>query len=150
MGHTFRTKKGLDIPLKGMANKDIQKTELTKFYAVKPPDFFHFIPKIVAKPGTKIKAGDVLFYNKFLPEITVTSPVSGKVDEVLRGEKRKILEEKLFAKMSKKKQNSKEFYLPLKVNDILQTHKPVPLNPEVDREVDNILKMAAKSYGIEE
>jgi len=35
-------------------------------------------------------------------------------------EKRKILEEKLFAKMSKKKQNSKEFYLPLKVNDILQ------------------------------
>ena len=92
MGHTFRTKKGLDIPLMGIADKDIQKTELTKFYAVKPPDFFHFIPKIVAKPGTKIKAGDVLFYNKFLPEITVTSPVSGKVDEVLRGEKRKILE----------------------------------------------------------
>ncbi|CAA6798839.1 MAG: Outer membrane protein [uncultured Sulfurovum sp.] len=35
-------------------------------------------------------------------------------------EKRKILEEKLFAKMSKNKAQSKEFYLPLKVNDILQ------------------------------
>jgi outer membrane protein OmpA-like peptidoglycan-associated protein len=40
--------------------------------------------------------------------------------EMTMAEKRKILEQKLFAKMSKKKQNSKEFYLPLKVNDILQ------------------------------
>ncbi len=92
MSHTFLIKKGLDIPIKGIADKDIHKTELTKYYAVKPPDFFHFIPKIVAKQGTKVKAGDVLFYHKFSPEITVTSPVSGKVDEVLRGDKRKILE----------------------------------------------------------
>ena len=40
--------------------------------------------------------------------------------EMSMAEKRKILEEKLFARMSKKKQDSKEFYLPLKVNDILQ------------------------------
>ncbi len=92
MGNTIRTKKGLDIPLAGAAERNIQKTGLTKFYAVKPPDFFHFIPKIVAKPNTKVKAGDVLFYNKFSPEITITSPVSGVVKEILRGEKRKILE----------------------------------------------------------
>ncbi len=92
MGNTIRTKKGLNIPIAGVAEKNIQKTELTKLYAVKPPDFFHFIPKIVAKPETKVKAGDVLFYNKFLPEVTVTAPVSGKVKEVLRGEKRKIME----------------------------------------------------------
>jgi len=92
MGNTIRTKKGLDIPLAGAAEKNIQKTALTKFYAVKPPDFSHFIPKIIAKPETKVKAGDVLFYNKFLPEITITAPVSGTVKEVLRGEKRKILE----------------------------------------------------------
>ncbi|RLB03005.1 MAG: NADH:ubiquinone reductase (Na(+)-transporting) subunit A [Deltaproteobacteria bacterium] len=92
MGKQIRTKKGLNIPLIGTAEKNIQETELTKFYAVKPPDFFHFIPKIVAKPETKVKAGDVLFYNKFSPDITVTAPVSGTVKEVLRGEKRKILE----------------------------------------------------------
>ncbi len=92
MGKRIRTKKGLNIPLVGTAEKNIQKTALTKFYAVKPPDFFYFIPKIVAKPETKVKAGDILFYNKFSPEITVTAPVSGTVKEVLRGEKRKILE----------------------------------------------------------
>jgi len=40
--------------------------------------------------------------------------------EMSLSEKRKVLEEKLFARMSKKKQKSKEFYLPLKVNKILQ------------------------------
>ena len=92
MGKTYRTKKGLDIPLTGAAKKTIQPTGKTKLYAVKPPDFFHFTPKIVAKPETKVKAGEVLFYNKFIPEVTVTAPVSGTVKEILRGEKRKILE----------------------------------------------------------
>ncbi|HIE16257.1 MAG TPA: Na(+)-translocating NADH-quinone reductase subunit A [Bacteroidales bacterium] len=92
MGDIIRIKKGLDIPLSGEADKRIQKTELTKYYAVKPPDFFNFTPKIVAKQGTKVKAGDVLFYNKFTPDVVVTAPVSGTVKDVVRGEKRKVLE----------------------------------------------------------
>ncbi len=92
MGNRFKLKKGLNIPLSGIAEKTINKTNLTETYAIKPPDFFHFTPKIIAKPETKVKAGDILFYNKFMPDVTLTSPVSGVVKEVRRGEKRKILE----------------------------------------------------------
>lgn len=92
MGNSFKLKKGLDIPLSGKAELIINKTNRSITYAIKPPDFFHFTPKVIVKPETKVKAGDILLYNKFVPEVTLTSPVSGKIMEVKRGEKRKILE----------------------------------------------------------
>ena len=53
MGKTIRLRKGLNIPLAGEAVKIINHTVPTAFYAVKPPDFFHFIPKIVQSKEQK-------------------------------------------------------------------------------------------------
>jgi Na+-transporting NADH:ubiquinone oxidoreductase subunit A len=43
------------------------------------------------KPDDPVKAGTPLFYDKDHPEIKFVSPVSGKVGEIIRGDRRKIL-----------------------------------------------------------
>lgn len=92
MSKKIRIKKGLNIPLKGKAEKVTIKHEPADTYAVKPSDFKDILPKIVAKEGETVKAGSVLFFDKKRPDIKFTSPVSGQVKEIIRGEKRKILE----------------------------------------------------------
>ena len=39
-----------------------------------------------------MKAGDVLFIDKTHPEIKFTTPVSGTIEAINRGERRKLLE----------------------------------------------------------
>lgn len=92
MSKVIKIKKGLDIKLVGAAEKEIAKIPRSKFYAVKPTDFPGLTPKVTAKPGMEVKAGTPLFYDKYNPEIVFTSPVSGKLSTVNRGERRRILE----------------------------------------------------------
>jgi len=94
---TINLKKGLDIPLKGKAEKILNTAERSDLYAVKPPDFYGIVPKMLVKEGEKVKAGSPLFYNKYDEKIIFTSPVSGKFKEIIRGEKRKILEVRIQA-----------------------------------------------------
>lgn len=88
----IKIKKGLDIILKGTPKEEITKLNIADYYAVKPTDFKTLIPKIVAKEGAKVKAGTVLFRDKYNEKIVFTSPVSGELTEIKRGERRKILE----------------------------------------------------------
>ena len=60
-------------------------------YAIKPTDFHGITVKLIAKEGAEVKAGDPLFYSKSDERILFPSPVSGKVVEVIRGERRKVL-----------------------------------------------------------
>lgn len=92
MSDVIRIKQGLDINLKGKAEKIIQKLERPSFVALKPGDFNGLTPKLSVKPGDRVKAGDQLFFDKYHPEISFTSPVSGEVSEILRGERRMIWE----------------------------------------------------------
>jgi Na+-transporting NADH:ubiquinone oxidoreductase subunit A len=92
MSKVIKIKKGLDIRLKGKAEKQLVELEMSASYAVKPTDFEGLTPKLLVKAGHEVKAGTPLFYDKYRPEILFTSPVSGKVLEVNRGERRKILE----------------------------------------------------------
>ncbi len=92
MSRVIKIKRGLDINLKGSAEKNISDLPASKFYAVKPTDFPGITPKVLAKPDTEVKAGSVLFFDKYNPEVYFTSPVSGKVSAVNRGERRRILE----------------------------------------------------------
>src|SRR4030042_945337 len=92
MSDVIKLKKGLNIILKGKAEKVLMKTDLSDTYAVKPPDFIGITPKLFIKPEQEIKAGTVLFHDKYKPEIVFTSPVSGKIVSVNRGERRSILE----------------------------------------------------------
>jgi Na+-transporting NADH:ubiquinone oxidoreductase subunit A len=92
MSRTIRLRKGLDIPIKGTAEKVIAGEADPGMFGVKPVDFPGLIPKLDVKSGDRVKAGTPLFHNKLHPEIIFTSPVSGKVISIERGERRKILE----------------------------------------------------------
>ncbi|MEA1898532.1 MAG: Na(+)-translocating NADH-quinone reductase subunit A [Bacteroidota bacterium] len=84
--------KGLDIRLKGKPALQLETLEDSGLYAIKPTDFPGLTPKLAVKVDDEVKAGSALFYNKKLPELKFTSPVSGKVVAINRGERRRILE----------------------------------------------------------
>jgi Na+-transporting NADH:ubiquinone oxidoreductase subunit A len=90
MSNDIRIKKGLDIKLMGEAEKTVEQATTSDYYTIRPEDFHSVIPKLVAKEGTAVKAGGILFYNKAHETIKFSSPVSGKVIEVVRGPKRRI------------------------------------------------------------
>lgn len=92
MSKIFRVKKGLDIQLKGKAEKIFTRAGRAESYAVKPTDFQGIRPKLLVKPEEEVKVGTPLFFDKYNPDVKFTSPVSGKVSKVNRGERRKILE----------------------------------------------------------
>ena len=92
MSESIKLKKGYDIPVQGAAEKLLSGDVNPLKFAVKPVDFPGLIPKLNVKPGGRVKAGSPLFYNKLNPEILFTSPVSGTVLSVERGDRRKILE----------------------------------------------------------
>ena len=97
MSKDIRIKKGLDIKLVGAAEKTTKEISLSKVYAVKPEEFHGITAKLIAKEGAEVKAGEALFYSKSDERILFSSPVSGKVVEVVRGARRKVLAMKIAA-----------------------------------------------------
>ena len=106
MSKDIRIKKGLDIKLIGTAEKITTNSSLSSVYAVQPEDFHGITPKLVAKEGAEVKAGDTLFYDKSDERILFSSPVSGKVSEVIRGARRRVMAVKITADA---KQTHKDF-----------------------------------------
>ena len=91
MSKTIKLCKGLDIQLQGAAQLKTTTLPLSSTYAVCPSDFEGVTPKMLVKVGDAVKAGTPLFFNKNNKEVLFTSPVSGTVAAVVRGEKRRIL-----------------------------------------------------------
>ncbi|MFI3289553.1 MAG: Na(+)-translocating NADH-quinone reductase subunit A [Rikenellaceae bacterium] len=91
MSKNITLRKGLDINLEGEAAKELMSAAQATQYAISPLDFEAVAPKLLVKVGDKVEAGSPLFYNKENSRIIFTSPVSGTVSAVNRGEKRKIL-----------------------------------------------------------
>ncbi|WP_018464266.1 Na(+)-translocating NADH-quinone reductase subunit A [Segatella paludivivens] len=91
MKNVIKLRKGLDINLKGTACKGTISTLKSEEYALVPDSFCGVTPKIVVHEGDKVKAGEPLFVSKKHPEVKFASPVSGTVESILRGERRKIL-----------------------------------------------------------
>mgnify|MGYP001357135439 CR=1 FL=1 len=60
----IKINRGADIKIKGVADRVYANINPSKYYAVKPIDFHLLIPKMVAKEGDYVKAGDVLFLIK--------------------------------------------------------------------------------------
>ncbi len=98
MGKFIRLKKGFTINLAGKASPKVVETEQPETFVIKPTDFFGtYMPKPVVKEGDAVKAGTPLFHDKKHEKVIYTSPVSGEVVEIKRGEKRKLLEIKILA-----------------------------------------------------
>ena len=89
---TITIRKGLDLPINGMAEKRVTDARNTRLYAVKPTDFVGLIPHLMVEEHTVVAVGDTLFCDKNDERIRFTSPINGQVKAIVRGEKRKLLE----------------------------------------------------------
>jgi Na+-transporting NADH:ubiquinone oxidoreductase subunit A len=90
MSKDIRIKKGLDIKLVGEAEQATETAIISNVCSIRPEDFHSITPKLVAKEGSHVKAGETLFYNKENETMKFVSPVSGEVSEVQRGPRRRI------------------------------------------------------------
>lgn len=113
MAKVIKLRKGLNINLKGKAEAKVIAIDASDVYGLVPDAFVGVKPKLVAKEGDVVKAGDALFVDKLHPEVKFVSPVSGKVTSVERGDRRKILsvqvtadKQQVYADFGKKNVNS--------------------------------------------
>ena len=97
MSNNIYLKKGLDLPISGQAVQQTKKVIVPDMVAVKPTDFRGLVPKLLVREGDKVLAGTPVLADKMSQNILFTSPVSGTVAEVVRGEKRKLLEVRIKA-----------------------------------------------------
>ena len=97
MSNNIYLKQGLNIPIQGVAVQSTKKVIKPEVVAVKPTDFRNLVPKLLVREGDKVLAGSPVLADKMSQNILFSSPVSGVVTEVVRGEKRKLLEVRIKA-----------------------------------------------------
>ena len=97
MSNNIYLKKGLDLPISGAAAQNTKKVIVPDVVSVKPTDFRGLVPKLLVREGDKVLAGTPVLADKMSQNILFASPVSGTVAEVVRGEKRKLLEVRIKA-----------------------------------------------------
>lgn len=97
MSNNIYLKKGLNIPISGAAAQKTNKVIVPDVVAVKPTDFRGLVPKLLVREGDKVLAGTPVLADKMSQNILLASPVSGTVTEIVRGEKRKLLEVRIKA-----------------------------------------------------
>ena len=90
MSETIVLKKGLNLPVKGEAEPRLSKTIFPDTVAINPNDFKGLLPRLLVKEGDAVLAGSPVLSDKKDPRIIITSPASGRVKAVVRGEKRKL------------------------------------------------------------
>ena len=91
MANVIKLRKGLDINLRGRADKGTVEPVKSADCAMVPESFGGVVPKVVVREGDSVRAGDALFVDKKHPEVKFASPVSGTVEAIVRGDRRKVL-----------------------------------------------------------
>lgn len=103
MANPIKIKKGLDIPLSGKAS-GVAATADIRLFAITPDDFPGYTWKCMVKSGDIVREGFPLLSAKEDADLILPSPVAGKVEEIKRGERRKIL----YISVSKQENGEKE------------------------------------------
>ena len=88
---TIKITKGLDLPISGEPTQVISQVKHPGKVAVLGFDYVGMKPQFYVSVGDYVKLGQVLFIDKKMPAINYTSPGSGKVIEINRGNKRSLL-----------------------------------------------------------
>ena len=91
MSKDISIKYGANLNLKGLASTELEVAKKSLNYALNPDDFFGLTPRMLVKEGDKVSLGQPIFHDKNDESIKIVSPVSGKILEIVRGAKRKIL-----------------------------------------------------------
>lgn len=97
MSNVIKIKRGVDIKLVGEAEQQYAQKLPVETVAIKPSNFHGVRLKLVAKEGEEVKAGSPVLVDRDNDRINFCSPVSGEIAQVVRGEKRKILEVRILA-----------------------------------------------------
>ena len=97
MSNNIKLRRGLDLPIAGAAAQKVEKGNAADIIALKPTDFKGFAPRLLVREGDKVLAGSPVMADKQSADILLTAPVSGTVSEIVRGEKRKLLEVRIKA-----------------------------------------------------
>jgi len=84
----IKTSKGLDIPITGTPTQQISSGRTVRTVAVLGADYHGMKPTMLVQVGDKVSKGQPLFEDKKTPGVLFTSPASGTVREINRGEKR--------------------------------------------------------------
>ncbi len=112
MSNTFKIERGLDIPISGIAALEVVSAGDAESWSVNPNDYHGVVPRLLVQVGDAVKAGSPVYCDKNRPEILFVAPISGVVDEIVRGDKRKLLNILL-------KSDSKNDFVPFPVRDPL-------------------------------
>lgn len=83
-------KRGLNVPILGASTGEPINLNPPATVAYSPTEFRGVFPKLAARAGDEVKQGQVLFFNKYHPDVHFLAPVAGRVKEIRRGKKRVI------------------------------------------------------------
>lgn len=87
----IQIKKGLDLPISGTPKMQIEAGPPVRHVALVSDDYKEMKPTLLVAEGDQVSLGQPLFSDKKLPGILYTSPASGKVVAINRGERRVFL-----------------------------------------------------------
>jgi Na+-transporting NADH:ubiquinone oxidoreductase subunit A len=80
--------RGLDLPISGLPDQRIEPGSKVRSVAVVGFDYVGMKPTMAVKAGDRVKTGQVLFTDKKNEGVRYTSPATGLVSAINRGEKR--------------------------------------------------------------
>ena len=87
----IKIKKGLNLPIIGEPIQDVENCNQVTKVALLGEDYIGLKPTMHVAVGDEVKLGQLLFVDKKHPKVKFTSPGTGKIIEINRGEKRKFL-----------------------------------------------------------
>ena len=86
----IKINKGLDLPITGSPEQRVYDGPAVKTVAILGPDYVGMKPSMTVKVGDQVKLGQQLFTDKKIEGVKFTSPGSGKVVAINRGERRAL------------------------------------------------------------
>lgn len=87
----FEIKRGLNIPITGSPVQQINEGPAVSQVGLVGDDYHGMRPSMKVKVGDKVKLGQTVFEDKKTEGVVYTSPASGTVQSINRGEKRRFL-----------------------------------------------------------
>jgi Na+-transporting NADH:ubiquinone oxidoreductase subunit A len=87
----IKLKKGLDLPIEGAPKQEVSQGPNVTKVALIGDDVVGMKPTMAVKVGDKVKVGQLIFTDKKTVGVNYTSPASGEVMELNRGDKRVFL-----------------------------------------------------------
>lgn len=87
---TIHLKKGLDVPITGAPKQIPRNGTAISTVALMGDDYIGMKPTMEVKEGEQVKTGQLLFTDKRNEGVKYTSPATGKIVSINRGEKRKF------------------------------------------------------------